>query len=530
MRGGGLPFGPASYSMLGYFGAPVPPTVRQGSRGDVVKTLQQRLNALGFNVGTADGAFGPRTTLAVRAFQKSKGLPQDGVVGPNTWRALGIGPVSTPAPKAATPKVPAKAVAPPPAKTAATTTLQNAVRSLAQKKNDPTLLIKADGVMGPKTAAAVNRALTRYATTAPASLRTGKLSTSEISTNWSPIAQALEQAAKAPSSKTATATPKAALASKAAVQRLQTALRNLGVSTNNAALKIAVDGILGPRTVAAVNAATGRKFTQAEVQANIAALTTQIEKAKAPKSTATTASKAAAVQTPPRIVIARLQRALIDLGNVMGDSTLKALKADGLTGPKTAAALNRALEKYVRNKPASMSHKFTPAQVTVMAEALVSQLESELAKRRSEAAKAPATPSAQEDEAVPTIPGMEEEEAAVLPFPEPQAVPPPQQRPQAPSPQQQAQTFQPEQEAFQPSAESFQPEAPSSQYQPPDSSPSVYQPPGMPETAPEETAALAPAEKKPLPWKWIIGGGVGVLLIGGLTIFAFSKRNQRKRR
>lgn len=57
--------------------------IREGSRGEEVKTLQRRLNLI------ADGIFGPVTKEAVEAFQKSKGLMADGVVGPATWGALG---------------------------------------------------------------------------------------------------------------------------------------------------------------------------------------------------------------------------------------------------------------------------------------------------------------------------------------------------------------------------------------------------------------------------------------------------------
>jgi peptidoglycan hydrolase-like protein with peptidoglycan-binding domain len=34
------------------------------------------------------GNFGPKTEAAVRAFQRSKGLVPDGIVGPKTWAAL----------------------------------------------------------------------------------------------------------------------------------------------------------------------------------------------------------------------------------------------------------------------------------------------------------------------------------------------------------------------------------------------------------------------------------------------------------
>jgi putative chitinase len=70
------------------------PLLRRGARGEAVRALQQRLNALGFNVGAVDGDFGPATEAGVTSFQRSRGLSVDGVVGPQTWRALGIQVVS----------------------------------------------------------------------------------------------------------------------------------------------------------------------------------------------------------------------------------------------------------------------------------------------------------------------------------------------------------------------------------------------------------------------------------------------------
>ncbi|HHU48103.1 MAG: SpoIID/LytB domain-containing protein [Caldicoprobacterales bacterium] len=66
-------------------------TLRKGSKGSQVKILQRRLNELGFNCGAVDGSFGSKTLSAVRAFQKSRGLEVDGVVGPKTRAALNSG-------------------------------------------------------------------------------------------------------------------------------------------------------------------------------------------------------------------------------------------------------------------------------------------------------------------------------------------------------------------------------------------------------------------------------------------------------
>ena len=42
------------------------------------KSLQRKLNALGYNVGGVDGQIGPNTRKAIRAWQASQGLPADG--------------------------------------------------------------------------------------------------------------------------------------------------------------------------------------------------------------------------------------------------------------------------------------------------------------------------------------------------------------------------------------------------------------------------------------------------------------------
>lgn len=64
--------------------------LRQGSRGDAVQTMQQRLADLGYAIGV-DGNFGPGTHAALVEFQGKQGLTNDGACGPATWTALWAG-------------------------------------------------------------------------------------------------------------------------------------------------------------------------------------------------------------------------------------------------------------------------------------------------------------------------------------------------------------------------------------------------------------------------------------------------------
>ena len=64
------------------------PEIKKGSKGSTVKAVQILLNAYGYNCGTADGDFGTKTHNAVVAFQKAKGLGQDGIVGTKTYGKL----------------------------------------------------------------------------------------------------------------------------------------------------------------------------------------------------------------------------------------------------------------------------------------------------------------------------------------------------------------------------------------------------------------------------------------------------------
>jgi len=64
-----------------------------GAKGENVRIMQNYLNALACTYSdipkmTVDGTFGPATQAAVKAFQKTFGLPIDGIIGPDTWKAI----------------------------------------------------------------------------------------------------------------------------------------------------------------------------------------------------------------------------------------------------------------------------------------------------------------------------------------------------------------------------------------------------------------------------------------------------------
>ncbi len=74
--------------------------LKLGSTGKEVGDLQENLTTLGFYYGDITNHFGTMTQAAVKKFQKSRGLPQDGVAGKTTLAAIASaveGSGSTPA-------------------------------------------------------------------------------------------------------------------------------------------------------------------------------------------------------------------------------------------------------------------------------------------------------------------------------------------------------------------------------------------------------------------------------------------------
>lgn len=62
--------------------------VKKGAKGNLVWILQAMLYCLDFDSNRVDGVFGPGTEVAVKNFQHSKKIKQNGVTGVETWSNL----------------------------------------------------------------------------------------------------------------------------------------------------------------------------------------------------------------------------------------------------------------------------------------------------------------------------------------------------------------------------------------------------------------------------------------------------------
>ena len=93
---------PAPVAAVAAAPASKPVFLVMGSTGDDVTALQKKLGDAGFATGETNGNFGKGTQDAVMAYQKSKNLQADGIVGPKTTAALGLALTS---PSAAAPAI-----------------------------------------------------------------------------------------------------------------------------------------------------------------------------------------------------------------------------------------------------------------------------------------------------------------------------------------------------------------------------------------------------------------------------------------
>ena len=120
--------------------------LKSGARGLAVSQLQEFLSAIGHDVGTIDGIFGPKTRAGIRQFQERQGLSPDGVVGPKTRSA--IHRVADALPAAAVLDRSGRILRP----GARGTDVKQLQQILLMAGHDPG---GADGVLGPKTQAAI---------------------------------------------------------------------------------------------------------------------------------------------------------------------------------------------------------------------------------------------------------------------------------------------------------------------------------------------------------------------------------------
>lgn len=64
------------------------PVLKRGMKGEAVLTWQQILEAKGYDPKGVDGKFGPGCEAATIAYQKDRGLTQDGKVGPQVYGSV----------------------------------------------------------------------------------------------------------------------------------------------------------------------------------------------------------------------------------------------------------------------------------------------------------------------------------------------------------------------------------------------------------------------------------------------------------
>lgn len=77
--------------VISFADSSLPALSRRGSRGEEVKQIQTVLKDRQLYTGNIDGIYGAQTEQAVIKFQKQMGLTPDGIAGPKTLAALGLG-------------------------------------------------------------------------------------------------------------------------------------------------------------------------------------------------------------------------------------------------------------------------------------------------------------------------------------------------------------------------------------------------------------------------------------------------------
>ncbi|GAA2449656.1 hypothetical protein GCM10010191_79230 [Actinomadura vinacea] len=109
--------------------------------GPNVRRWQTQMRERGWNI-TADGDYGPISQRLCKNFQREHGLPVDGIVGPNTWKATWEAPSTMPPPA--------------PSEVLQKGSSGEHVRTWQRQVDSRGWPLEADGVFGPKTESACN--------------------------------------------------------------------------------------------------------------------------------------------------------------------------------------------------------------------------------------------------------------------------------------------------------------------------------------------------------------------------------------
>jgi hypothetical protein len=96
---GGYPYGYSNYPYgynSSYYGSSYPYSYNRYSyrnysyNDSIVIRVQERLARSGYYRGPIDGLIGPRTRYAIRAYERSHGLPADGIIDHRLLRTMGL--------------------------------------------------------------------------------------------------------------------------------------------------------------------------------------------------------------------------------------------------------------------------------------------------------------------------------------------------------------------------------------------------------------------------------------------------------
>ncbi len=348
--------------------------------------------------------------------------------------------------------------------------LQQALNYLAQESRDKRLQVKVDGKIGPGTAKAVNIALTTHVGPyqAPAGLRTGTLSVATIIAGATQIGAIIRKEAARRVELRSNTGPGAfgpggggapvpmgpPLAPRAAAIMLQQALAYLARETHDRRLSVKADGAIGPATLKATNIAFSThigpyqaggvdrsgNLSLAYVKANAQMLGTLVNREAARRHfgggsggspspetgcppgfiwdgrncspTGGIVFPTPASRPPNRATNKVLQTRLAQLGRVNRDSTLMAVKPDGIVGPRTVAAVNKAFTTYITSAPGTFtSGRLTAGEVVGYAATLSEYIGSALQAQGTSPATAPPEaevgPNAEGDGAA-VVPGADQ--------------------------------------------------------------------------------------------------------------------------